>query len=95
MAAVTVIKLTGENHNDIDRLQAKFKAICEQGGYRFEGQFLCQHAVWSFLFARHLMVKAVKPTITGNFAYTSDFLKWTSRPVRTKCPSPGYKDSNP
>ena len=32
MAAVTVIKLTGENHRDIDQVAQQIKSICDSGG---------------------------------------------------------------
>jgi len=32
MAAVTVIKLTGQNHKDIDTVAGQIKTICDTGG---------------------------------------------------------------
>ena len=37
MVAVTVIKLTGENHKDIDHVSAQIKAICDSGGVELRG----------------------------------------------------------
>ncbi|MAJ01606.1 MAG: 30S ribosomal protein S10 [Euryarchaeota archaeon] len=37
MAAVTVIKLTGENHKDIDSVAGQIKAICDNGGITLRG----------------------------------------------------------
>ena len=37
MAGVTVIKLTGENHRDVDYVCGQIKAICEQGGIDLRG----------------------------------------------------------
>ena len=37
MAAVTVIKLTGENHRDIDQVAHQIKLICDSGGVRLRG----------------------------------------------------------
>lgn len=37
MAAVTIIKLTGENHSDIDLVAAQIKNICEKGGISLRG----------------------------------------------------------
>ena len=37
MAAVTVIKLTGENHKDIDSVAGQIKAICDNGGINLRG----------------------------------------------------------
>ncbi|MDC0340447.1 MAG: 30S ribosomal protein S10 [Euryarchaeota archaeon] len=37
MAAVTIIKLTGENHSDIDLVAAQIKNICETGGISLRG----------------------------------------------------------
>ena len=37
MAAVTVIKLTGENHEDIDQVASQIKHICDQGGIALRG----------------------------------------------------------
>lgn len=37
MAAVTVIKLTGENHKDIDAVAAQIKTICDTGGITLRG----------------------------------------------------------
>ena len=86
MAAVTVIKLTGENHKDLDSVAGQIKTICDTGGITLRGPIP--------LPTRRLVVPVRKapdgegsePTITGNFVCTSDFLKWTSQPVRTKTP---------
>ena len=32
MAAVTIIKLTGENHRDIDQVATQIRTICDTGG---------------------------------------------------------------
>ena len=37
MAAVTVIKLTGENHQDIDEVAGQIKTICDNGGITLRG----------------------------------------------------------
>ena len=37
MAAVTVIKLTGNNHPDIDRVASHIRAICEQSDTKLRG----------------------------------------------------------
>ena len=37
MAAVTVIKLTGEKHGDIDSVAAQIKTICDSGGITLRG----------------------------------------------------------
>ena len=37
MAAVTVIKLTGNNHSDIDRVAGHIRAICEQSDTKLRG----------------------------------------------------------
>ena len=37
MAAITIIKLTGENHSDIDLVAAQIKNICETGGISLRG----------------------------------------------------------
>ena len=37
MAAVTVIKLTGENHSDIDLVARHIKSICDTSGIRLRG----------------------------------------------------------
>ena len=37
MAAVTIIKLTGENHHDIDRVASQIKTICDAGGISLRG----------------------------------------------------------
>ncbi len=37
MAAVTIIKLTGENHSDIDLVASQIKTICESGGISLRG----------------------------------------------------------
>ncbi|DAC34943.1 MAG: 30S ribosomal protein S10 [Euryarchaeota archaeon] len=37
MAAVTVIKLTGENHQDIDQVAHQIKLICDSGGVKLRG----------------------------------------------------------
>ncbi len=37
MAAVTVIKLTGENHRDIDTVAKQIRMICDQGGVKLRG----------------------------------------------------------
>jgi len=37
MAAITIIKLTGENHSDIDLVAAQIKSICETGGISLRG----------------------------------------------------------
>ena len=37
MAAVTIIKLTGENHGDIDQVASQIKAICDNGGISLRG----------------------------------------------------------
>ena len=37
MAAVTIIKLTGENHRDIDAVASQSKTICDNGGISLRG----------------------------------------------------------
>ena len=37
MVAVTVIKLTGENHKDIDDVANQIKTICDSGGISLRG----------------------------------------------------------
>ena len=37
MAAVTIIKLTGENHRDIDAVASQIKSICDNGGISLRG----------------------------------------------------------
>ena len=37
LAAVTIIKLTGENHRDIDRVASQIKTICDAGGISLRG----------------------------------------------------------
>ena len=37
MVAVTVIKLTGENHKDIDTVANQIKIICDTGGINLRG----------------------------------------------------------
>ena len=37
MAAVTIIKLTGENHRDIDAVASQIKTICDNGGISLRG----------------------------------------------------------
>ena len=37
MAAVTVIKLTGNNHSDIDRVAGHIRAICDQSDTKLRG----------------------------------------------------------
>ena len=37
MVAVTVIKLTGENHKDIDSVASQIKTICDSGGITLRG----------------------------------------------------------
>jgi len=37
MAAVTIIKLTGQNHQDIDQVAGQIKAICDNGGISLRG----------------------------------------------------------
>ena len=37
MAAVTIIKLTGENHRDIDKVANQIKTICDKGGISLRG----------------------------------------------------------
>ena len=37
MAAVTIIKLTGENHKDIDLVANQIKTICDTGGISLRG----------------------------------------------------------
>ncbi|MBT5285291.1 MAG: 30S ribosomal protein S10 [Candidatus Poseidonia sp.] len=37
MAAVTVIKLTGENHKDLDSVAGQIKTICDTGGITLRG----------------------------------------------------------
>ena len=37
MGVVTVVKLTGENHNDLDRVASQVKAICDNGGITLRG----------------------------------------------------------
>ena len=37
MAAVTIIKLTGQNHSDIDQVAGQIKAICDNGGISLRG----------------------------------------------------------
>ena len=71
MAAVTIIKLTGENHRDIDAVATQIKTICDNGGISLRGLFHYQHDALWYQSAKLLMVKAVKHTITGKCAYTS------------------------
>ena len=40
MVAVTVIKLTGENHRDIDNVASQIKTICDSGGINLRGPIL-------------------------------------------------------
>ena len=71
MAAVTIIKLTGENHRDIDAVASQIKTICDNGGISLRGPIPYQlDALW-YQSAKLLMVKVVKPTITGKCAFTS------------------------
>ncbi len=37
MAAVTIIKLTGENHRDIDQVATQIRTICDTGGISMRG----------------------------------------------------------
>ena len=37
MAAVTIIKLTGENHRDIDAVAGQIKSICDNGNISLRG----------------------------------------------------------
>ena len=37
MGVVTVVKLTGENHTDLDRVASQVKAICDNGGITLRG----------------------------------------------------------
>ncbi len=37
MAAVTIIKLTGDNHKDIDLVANQIKTICDTGGISLRG----------------------------------------------------------
>ena len=37
MVAVTVIKVTGENHKDIDDVASQIKTICDSGGINLRG----------------------------------------------------------
>ena len=37
LAAVTIIKLTGENHSDIDKVAGQIKTICDSGGISLRG----------------------------------------------------------
>ncbi|MBQ48288.1 MAG: 30S ribosomal protein S10 [Zetaproteobacteria bacterium] len=37
MAAVTIIKLTGENHRDIDQVATQIRTICDTGGIAMRG----------------------------------------------------------
>ena len=37
MAAVTIIKLTGENHRDIDQVASQIRTICDTGGISLRG----------------------------------------------------------
>lgn len=37
MTAVTIIKLTGENHQDIDQVASQIKTICDTGGISLRG----------------------------------------------------------
>ena len=37
MAAVTIIKLTGQNHRDIDTVANQIKTICDTGGISLRG----------------------------------------------------------
>ena len=37
MAAVTIIKLTGQNHRDIDTVASQIKTICDTGGITLRG----------------------------------------------------------
>ena len=37
MAAVTIIKLTGENHRDIDQVANQIRPICDTGGISMRG----------------------------------------------------------
>ena len=40
MAAVTIIKLTGQNHRDIDNVAGQIKTICDNGGISLRGPTL-------------------------------------------------------
>ena len=84
MVARTVIKLTGENHKDIDDVAAQIKTICDSGGINLRGPILSQPADSSCLFAKHPTAKEAKPTTTGKCASTSVCLRWTSPRPRTK-----------
>jgi small subunit ribosomal protein S10 len=37
MAAVTIIKLTGQNHRDLDVVASQIKTICDTGGISLRG----------------------------------------------------------
>jgi small subunit ribosomal protein S10 len=37
LAAVTIIKLTGQNHRDIDKVASQIKIICDTGGISLRG----------------------------------------------------------
>ena len=66
----TVIKLTGENHKDIDDVAAQIKTICDSEASTSVDQSLSQPADSSCLFASTRRREA-KPTTTGKCASTS------------------------
>ena len=78
MAAVTIIKLTGQNHRDIDNVAGQIKTICDNGGISLRGPIPLQPDTLLCQFVSHQMEKALKPTTTGNYVSTSVCLKWTS-----------------
>jgi len=84
MAAVTVIKLTGENHSDIDLVASQIKMICDADGIKLRGPIP--------LPTRRLVVPVRKaPDGEGSETYTigkcefiSDSWKWTSHRIKMK-----------
>ena len=84
MAAVTVIKLTGNNHSDIDRVASHIRAICEQSDTKLRGPIPLPTRRLVVLFDVHLTVKEAKLTIIGNYVFTSVCWKCTSILVRMK-----------
>ena len=52
MAGITVIKLTGENHKDIDHVSAQIKAICDSGGVELRGPIPLPNKIEKFTVLR-------------------------------------------
>ena len=46
MAVITKIKLTGENHQDVDMVCGQIKAICDETGVDLTVQYHSQLANW-------------------------------------------------